>query len=635
MGSLVDLTAILANIGDGVTVQDPTGRLIYANAGAARTLGFSSPEALLATPLPLLMGRYALFDEDGQPLPIERLPGRRALAGEDEPETTVRFRILATGEERWSVVRASSVRDEEGRVRFSVNVWQDVTAHQQSDLRNRALAAIVQTADDAIIGKTLDAIVTSWNPGAERMYGYSAEEMIGQSLIRIFPPERKDELEQIMTRLRRGERIDHHETVRMTRDGRRLDVSISISPLRDGSGRIASAATIARDVTARKRTEVGQRFLAEAGEVLASSLDVEPTLQTVAGLAVPTLADWCGVHLLRADGQIEPVAIAHVDPAKIAWAWDLQRRFPVDPADPTGVPKVIRTGEPEFYPAITAAMIAAADLDPERLALVRRLQLSAAIIVPLATRGRVLGAISLYWAESQRRYDEMDLALAAGLARRAALAVDNARLYGEARAAEARFRTIFAGAAEGILLIAEDGRILDANAAAMRLLGYELDELRALPSADILLVDRSQAMNLSTLRHEGAWHREIAVRRKDGKMVPVETHVAGLDLAEGRVFLALWHNIAERKAAERFEHQFLEDLAHDLKNPLASARLQAQLLRRWARAGQIDVPAVDGAAASVEADTGRIAQRLEELAALARNRLDSDEPPERADGRGQ
>ncbi|HEU0115509.1 MAG TPA: PAS domain S-box protein [Thermomicrobiales bacterium] len=624
-GSLVDLTAILANVGDGVTVQDPTGRLVYANAGAARTLGFSSADDLLAAPLSELVGRYAIFDEDGQPVPLARLPGRRALAGETEPEMTVRFRVLATGEERWSVVRAAPVLDEAGRVRFAVNVWQDVTGHKRGELRDRALAAIVQTADDAIIGKTIEGIVTSWNPAAAQMYGYSAEEMIGQSLVRIFPPERKDELEQIMIRLRRGERIRHHETARVTRDGRRLDVSISISPLTDAGGRIVGAATIARDVTARKRTETEQRFLAEVGAVLAASLDVEPTLQTIAGLAVPTLADWCGVHLLRADGQIEPVAIAHVDPAKIAWAWELQRRFPVDPADSTGVPKVIRTGEPEFYPEITEAMIDATGLDPERLALVGRLQLSAAIVVPLTTRGRMIGAISLYWAESHRRYDETDLALATELARRAALAVDNAQLYGEARAAEARFRTIFAGAAEGILLIAEDSRILDANAATTRLLGYELDELRAIPDgADALLVDRAQAMDLPKLRREGVWHREIVVRRKDGKTVPVETHVAGLDLAEGRVFLALWHNIAERKAAERFEHQFLEELAHDLKNPLASARLQAQLLGRWAKAGQIDGPAVAAAAANVEADTGRIAQRLDELAALARRRLGND-----------
>jgi signal transduction histidine kinase len=140
--------------------------------------------------------------------------------------------------------------------------------------------------------------------------------------------------------------------------------------------------------------------------------------------------------------------------------------------------------------------------------------------------------------------------------------------------------------------------------------------------AESLLVHRSPA----AVRREGSWHREIVVRRKDGRTVPVETHVAEVELAEGRVFLALWHNIAERKAAERFEHEFLENLAHDLKNPLASALLQTQLLRRWAKAGRLDGEAVETAAASVESDTNRIAQRLEELAALARTRLGRDDP---------
>jgi PAS domain S-box-containing protein len=627
LGALADLTAILANVGDGVTIQDPTGRLVYANAGSARALGYSSPDELLATPVSEFASSYLLFDEDGQPYPFERLPGRRALMGETPPEVTLRARYLPTGEERWSIVRSSPIFGDDGRVRFAVNVWQDVTGEKEAELRDRALAAIVETADDAIIGKDLDGIVTSWNPSAERLYGYSAEEMVGQSLIQIFPPERKDELEQIMSRLRRGERIDHHETVRVARDGRRIDVSISISPLVDSSGRIVGAATIARDVTFQKRAEEGQRFLARVGEVLASSLDVDATLEAVAKLVVPWLADWCAVHLLRNDGRIEPVAIAHVDPAQVAWAWELTERFPIDPDDPTGVPKVVRTGEPDYFPEITEAMIEAADLDAERRALLDRLQLSAAIVVPLMTRARKIGAIALYRAGAGRRYAEFDLDLASELARRAALAVDNARLYGEARAAENRFRAIFTGAAEGILLIGEDGKILDANPAVTRLLGYEPEELRALAEgAESLLVDRTQATDLPELRREGAWHREIEVRRKDGRTVPVETHVAGVDLAEGRVFLALWHDIAERKAAERFEHEFLEDLAHDLKNPLASARVQAQLLRRWAKSGRLDISAVDKAAASVEADTQRIATRLEELAALARTRLGKEDP---------
>jgi PAS domain S-box-containing protein len=319
---------------------------------------------------------------------------------------------------------------------------------------------------------------------------------------------------------------------------------------------------------------------------------------------------------------IEPVTIAHIDPNKVAWARDLQERLPVDPDAPTGVAKVIRTGVPDFFPTITPAMIEAAITDPERKALAIALQLSAAIVVPLTTRGRTIGAISLFRAESGGQYDEIDLDLAQELARRAALSVDNAQLYEATREAEARFRAIYEGAAEAILLIDQRGRIVDVNEAAVRLVGYSRDELRLMPDgAETLLVDQSQVSDLPALQVQGSWHREIVVQRKDGTTVPVETHVAAVDLSEGRVFLALWHDISDRKAAERFEDEFLAQLAHDLMNPLTSARLQSQLLRRWATTGRLENGRVEGAAANVEAETYRIAQRLEDLAALARKRL--------------
>jgi len=621
-GSLLDLTAILSHLGDGVIVQDLMGQMIYANEAAAATLGFSNPAELLAASTTEVIGRFTIFDEDGEVLLPERFPGRRALAGQIEPPVTIRVHFNATGAERWSVLRALPIFDTAGSLQYAVNVWHDVTEQKRAEHRDRSLAAIVETADDAIIGKTTQGVVTSWNPGAARLYGYTAEEMIGQSLLKIFPPDRQDELEQILATIRAGERINHYETVRVAKNGRQIDVSISISPLVDDVGRVIGAATIARNVSARKREEASQRFLAEVGELLATSLDVETTLETVAMLVVPWLGDWCAVHLERAGGQIELVTLAHVDPTKVIWARELQERFPIEVDAPTGVAKVIRTGRPDFWPTVTDAMIEAAVTDPQRKSLARALEISAVLTVPLTARGRTVGAISLYRAGSGLPYDQADLNLAMELARRAALSIDNARLFEETRIAEARFRAIYAGVSESILLINEQGQIIDANDAAIRLLGFTLEELRAMShGAESLLVDRAQAAELPALREQGVWHREIVVRRKDGKTVPIETHVAAVDLAEGRVFLALWHNIAERKAAERFEHEFLAELAHDLKNPLASARLQAQRLGRWAKGGRLDEAAIAGAAASVEADTSRIAQRIDELAEMARTRL--------------
>ncbi|HEX2194692.1 MAG TPA: PAS domain S-box protein, partial [Candidatus Limnocylindria bacterium] len=123
------------------------------------------------------------------------------------------------------------------------------------------LAAIVESSDDAVIGKTLEGIVTSWNPGAERLYGYTAEEMVGQSIGRIFPPDRPDELSNILARLSRGERIEHFETVRRRKDGSLVDVSVTVSPVRDAGDRVVGASAIARDVTERRRVEAERERL--------------------------------------------------------------------------------------------------------------------------------------------------------------------------------------------------------------------------------------------------------------------------------------------------------------------------------------------------------------------------------------
>ncbi|MDB5306446.1 MAG: Blue-light-activated protein [Gemmataceae bacterium] len=156
---------------------------------------------------------------------------------------------------------------------------------QRAEDEGRLLAAIVQSSDDAIIGKTLDGTITSWNPAAERLYGWTAEEAVGRPISLIVPPDRRDELAGIMDRLRRGERVRHHETVRVRRDGSRVDVSLTISPVRDASGRLVGVSKIARDVTERKRWEEAVR----ASEARFRAL-VENS--------------WDGVTLLDADGVI-------------------------------------------------------------------------------------------------------------------------------------------------------------------------------------------------------------------------------------------------------------------------------------------------------------------------------------------
>lgn len=201
-------------------------------------------------------------------------------------------------------------------------------------------------------------------------------------------------------------------------------------PTTDSSNNVESVLLYVVDVTERVRLQERERFLAAASNVLASSLDYQTTLERVAQLCVPQLADWCVVDMLEEDGSLNRLATAHVDPAKVEWAYELQRRYPTDLNAPRGLAKVLRTGQAEYYPEILDEQLVASARDAEHLQILRDVGFKSVMIVPLFARGKTLGAISFVSAgESGRHYNSDDLAFAEELARRAALAVDNAKLY--------------------------------------------------------------------------------------------------------------------------------------------------------------------------------------------------------------
>src|SRR4051812_9836042 len=192
------------------------------------------------------------------------------------------------------------------------------------------------------------------------------------------------------------------------------------------------AVSVIEDVTEAKEAELRQSFLARAGEVLSSSLDFEQTLQRVAELAVPELGDWCGVDVVDERGMARQVAVAHVDAKKVAFAHELRERFPPEPEDDeTGLYAVLRSGRPELYREITSELLEANVTDLEQLDMVRSLGMRSVMIVPMTLAGRTLGSLTFVSAESGRSFDEDDLAFAEELARRAAAAVENARLFTE------------------------------------------------------------------------------------------------------------------------------------------------------------------------------------------------------------
>ena len=308
-----DLETVLLHAADAITVQASDGSLVFANLAAARTLGFDSPEALLATPIREVMSHFDLLDEQGSPLPLDQLPSRRALAGQSGPPSVVRFRDVASGDDHWSLVQAMPIVDEAGAVRLVINTFQDVSQ--------------------------------------------------------------------------------------------------------------------------LKRSEQQLRLLADAGAVLGRSVDYQEALQELADLLVGNIADWCVVDVVEPNQPVTRVAVAHSDAAKLGLAEEIQRRYPTDPNAPGGVHDVIRTGNPTVIGEVSEDVMRAAARDDEHFRLLKEAGIESAVIVPLRARGEVFGALTLVGSSALHRFTDADLPLIEELARRAATAVDNARLLHEANEA--------------------------------------------------------------------------------------------------------------------------------------------------------------------------------------------------------
>jgi PAS domain S-box-containing protein len=252
------LLTTLSSIGDAVIATDSSGRILLMNPVAVRLTGWASSEAV-GQPLEQV---FRIFNEETRQAVSNPI---RAVLEQGGVQSLANHTILVARDgTEWPIDdSAAPIRGEGSEIVGCVLVFRDVTARRRAEQSTARLAAIVGSSDDAIISKDLNGIILSWNAGAELLFGYTADETIGKPVTMLIPPEQVDEEPKILERLRRGERIEHYETIRRHKDGTLLDISLSVSPLADSSGKIVGASKIARDITARKRAE---RALLEADQ---------------------------------------------------------------------------------------------------------------------------------------------------------------------------------------------------------------------------------------------------------------------------------------------------------------------------------------------------------------------------------
>lgn len=433
----------------GIAIGDVDDQTIsQANPAFARMYGYEVDE-LVGMPI------AAVF----APGVRAEVPGHIQIAHEKGYHTFESRHVRKDGSEFPVLIDVATVRDERGQPRFRIANVQDITERKRTEAALREseerYRRIVETAHEGIWTLDAEARTTFVNHRMAAMLGYSVDEMLGRPLYDFMDDESRRIAERKFARRRRGH-ADEHDFRFLKRDGSDLWTHISTTPMFDERRRFVGVLGLMTDITEQRAIaererqllleqaaraaaeEARQRavFLAEVGELLGESLDYEETIERVAHLAVPRFADGCVVEVLdEQETSRERIAIAHVDPGKIELARRLRLEHPLGAEEPLGVARVLRTGEAEIFPDITDEMLFAAARTEERLQLLRALGLRSLIVVPMTIHGHTFGSILLALSESERRYTEDDLAMAWELARRAAVSVENARLYREAQRA--------------------------------------------------------------------------------------------------------------------------------------------------------------------------------------------------------
>jgi PAS domain S-box-containing protein len=616
-GSERRFRTILETANEGVWLIDRHGRTQYANDRMAALLG-TTPQRLATTPV-----LDFVFAED-VPQARERIAAN--LAGRPE-EFDFRFR-RDDGSETLVLAGTSPVRDDAGRVVGALGLFTDVTARRQ------AQAALARANERfALAADAVQALIYEWDIATNRverseglfaLLGFHPEEVPAHQswwTERIHPDDLAHLALGVPQRQPGPDRYANEYRVRH-RDGHWVTVLDQARIIRDATGERVRVIGSTTDITARVEAENAVRFLDEAGKALASSLDYEETLQRVAWLAVPALADWCLVDLCDDSGAIRRVAVAYPDPAAEPLA-AMAMRYPPTPAVKGPAIESMATGAAVLIERVDEAYFAATAQDETHREMLETLAPVSLMAVPLRAGGPIHGAMTMLTSpHSGRRYDRDDLALAEQVARRAATAIENARLYQEVQEAEARYRGLFEGTHDAILVADARARIVDANAAMVALSGYTRQELRALPMGTLSGNGAAWAREeVDRLRQEGIWRGEWMLRRKDGALVPVESTVTAIALPSGPLLVGVSRDISERKHVEQVHQEFIATVAHDLKNPLTAMRGQTQLLRRRLSRGEAgDAERIDASLEMIDNAAEQMTSLLDELADVMRLR---------------
>ncbi len=504
----------------------------------------------------------------------------------------------------WYRLHILPYRTTEGKFEGAVLSLVDVDALVRSLEETRAEEAVkrgvLEAALDAILFMNHEGAITDLNPAAERLFGYSRAQAIGQEMASLIIPERlRDQHRRGLAHyLATGQQLvlgQRNYLPGLRADGSEFPAEISIMRVPTLEPPVFTGHI--RDITERVHHEEVLNVLSEASAQLVSTLNYETALKNIARLAVPRLGDMCAIELLENEKLVE-LAVVHGDPNKLVLARRLRREFPPTGEEPSGVHEVLRTGRSLLQAEITDEMLVAAARHPDQLQLFRDLQIGSVILVPLLAQQRAIGVISLVQGESKRHYTESDLQVAEELAHRAAIAIENARLYRRAQEAAA----IVESSDDAIIGEKLDGTIISWNRAAELMYGFAATEAIGQKGNIIVPSDRREEIKEILQRvaqGERVHHQDTERIRKDGSRLSVSLSVAPIVDPSGRIIGAskIGRDITMQKRIEAERSRLLSELqdavqarevflsiaSHELKTPLNTLQLQTQMLLHLAR----------------------------------------------------
>src|SRR3954469_2568390 len=449
--------------------------------------------------------------------------------------------VWPDGSAHWLHGAGRRVDDAAGKPAALVGVARDIegerTAHAAGEEMRALVDAVYATAPVGLAFVDRDMRYVRINEAMARISRQSVEEHLGRRISDVLPAPLGSIVEARVIEARQSGQVVTEEDVsshvglnggRATA-GPERHFTASYYPVPGAHGEIAGVGIVVSDTTARvqaaqerERALERTQMLADVSALLEASLDYDETLSAVADLAVRRIADWCSIDMVDEERGLRNVAVAHVDPEKVALAGELQERYPPDLDAPTGAANVaLRTGESELYAQLTPELLERAGTDPEQIEIIRSLGMTSAMVVPLRARERVLGALTLITTEGRPAYGPEDLAFAEEIAARAAIAVDNARLYREAREQERRsdearalLDTLIDQAPIGVGFLDREGRYVRVNEALAAMNGVSVADHVGRTVADIVPhVAETAATQLERILAGGGPVADIEVAR--------------------------------------------------------------------------------------------------------------------------